>query len=1124
MRCPRCQAENREGARFCRECGTRFDVTCLSCGAKVEPGSKFCDSCGSNIPVSVAPPTLPSRFASPESYTPKHLAEKILTVRPDLEGERKQVTVLFADLKGSMEMVADRDPEDARKILDPVLERMMEAVHRYEGTVNQVMGDGIMALFGAPVAHEDHAVRACYAALRMQESVREYAEGVRRTEGIPLQIRVGLNSGEVVVRSIGNDLHMDYTAVGQTTHLAARLEQMAVPGSILISADTMVLAEGYAQIKPLGPVAIKGLEAPMEVYEVIGAMPVRSRMEAAAARGLTPFVGRHREVEALRHALAQAHAGHGQVVGVLGEPGVGKTRLFYEFTHSHVTQGWLLLETWSMSYGRATAYLPVLELLKAYFQLEPRDDARRLREKVTGKLLTLDPALQPNLPAFLALLDIPGEDPQWQALDPSQRRHRTLDALKRLVLRESQVQSLCLIVENLHWVDAETQAWLDSLIESLPTARLLLLVNFRPEYQHGWGHKTYYTQLRLDPLPPESAEELLQAILGADPSLQPLKRLLIEQTEGNPFFLEESIRTLVETHVLTGERGAYRLATALPNIQVPPTVQAVLAARMDRLPPEEKRLLQAAAVVGKDVPCPLLQVIAELPEEELRQGLTHLQAAEFLYEISLFPDPEYTFKHALTHQVAYGSLLHERRRMLHARLVGVIETLSPDRLAEQGEQLAHHALRGEVWEKAVTYLRQAGVKAFERSANREAVARFEQALAAFRHLPETRETLEDAIDLRFDLRASLVPLGEHERVFEYLSEAERLCESLDDPRRLGRVYDYMSYYFFITGRLAEARTFGQRAHAIAESVGDLPLQVTANLGLGMASVASGDYVEGERFFRGVVQLLAGDLSRERFGQAGFPAVLSRSWLALSLAERGEFCEGITYGQEGVRIAEAVAQPYSLIAVCWRLGYLYGVKGEYPQAIRLLERGLALSREWNIPVYAPIVSSSLGHVYAVSGRVPEGLLLLEQASTTYEAIGVRGLYSLGAARLGEAYLLADRIEDARACADRALMVARERGARGDEAYALRLLGEITSRGNSPDPETADNYYQQAMALGEELRIRPLVAHCHLGLGRLYVRTGKQQHAQEHLAAAIRMFQEMDMGFWLERAEAEVKGLG
>ena len=513
-----------------------------------------------------------------------------------------------------------------------------------------------------------------------------------------------------------------------------------------------------------------------------------------------------------------------------------------------------------------------------------------------------------------------------------------------------------------------------------------------------------------------------------------------------------------------------------------------------------------------------------MSEEDLRRILAYLQAAEFLYERTLFPDLEYTFRHALTHQVVYGSMLQERKKILHERVVQAIERLYPDRLSEQVERLAHHASRGEVWEKAARYLRQAGARAAARSAHREAVGLFEGALTAFRHLPETRETLEDAIDLRFDLRASLLPLGEHERVFEYLREAERLCESLDDPRRLGRVYDYMSYYFFIAGRLAEARTFGQRAHAIAETVEDLPLQVTANLGLGMASVVSGDYVEGERFFRGVVQLLAGDLSRERFGQSGFPAVLSRSWLARSLAERGEFCEGITHGQEGVRIAEAVAQPYSQIAACWRLGYLYGVKGEYPQAIRLLERGLALSREWNILLYAPAVSSSLGHVYALSGRVPEGLLLLEQASTTYEDMGVRGLDSLGAARLGEAYLLADRIEDARACADHALMVARERGARGDEAYALRILGEITSRGNSPDPETADTYYQQAMALGEELGIRPLVAHCHLGLGRLYLRTGKQQHAQEHLAAAIRMFHEMDMGFWLERAEAEVKGLG
>jgi class 3 adenylate cyclase len=602
------------------------------------------------------------RFTAPEGYTPKHLADKILTSKNAVEGERKQVTVVFADLKGSMELLADRDPEDARKLLDPVLERMMEAVHRYEGTVNQVMGDGIMALFGAPLAHEDHAVRACYAALLMQESVKRYAEEVHRTAGVPVHIRVGVNSGEVVVRSIGSDLHMDYTAVGQTTHLAARLEQMAMPGSILISPETLNLAEGFVVVKPLGERPVKGLERPIEVFEVVGAGTVRSRLQAAAARGLTRFVGRSAELEQLRQALERAGTGHGQIVAVVGEPGVGKSRLFWEFTHSHRTQGWLLVESSSVSYGKAMAFLPLIDLLRAYFQIEARDEARKIRERVTGKLFSLDRALEPSLPGLLWLLDVPVDDPQWQRLDPPQRRQQSLDGIKRLLLRESQVQPLLLLFEDLHWIDAETQALLDTVVESLPTARLLLMVNYRPEYQHAWGSKTYYRQLRIDPLPLESAEELLGGLLGNDVSLQPLKRLLIERTEGNPFFLEESVRTLVETKVLAGERGSYHLARSSSTLQIPATAQAILSARIDRLAPEDKRLLQAASVIGKDAPFTLLQAVAEGPEEQLRRGLANLQAAEFLYEARLFPDLEYTFKHALTHDVAYGSLLQERRR------------------------------------------------------------------------------------------------------------------------------------------------------------------------------------------------------------------------------------------------------------------------------------------------------------------------------------------------------------------------------------------------------------------------------------------------------------------------------
>ena len=776
--------------------------------------------------------------------------------------------MLFADLKGSMELLADRDPEEARQLLDPVLERMIEAVHRYEGTVNQVMGDGIMALFGAPIAHEDHAVRACYAALRMQETVTRYGDEMQRSHGVPVQIRVGLNSGAVVVRAIDSSLHMDYTAVGQTTHLAARMEQMAKPGSVLTTGETLRLAEGFVQVKALGPVAVKGLADPVEVFELVGAGSTRTRLQAFAARGLTRFVGRQAEFEALRQALERAGTSHGQVVAVIGEPGVGKTRLVYEFTRSHHTHDWLVLESSSVSYGKATAYLPVRDLLKAYFQIDDRDDGRKMREKLTGKLLTLDAALGPTLPAFLTLLDVPVEDRHWQDLDPAQRRQRTLEAIKGLLLRESQVQPLLLVFENLHWIDAETQAVLDSLIESLPTARLLLLVNYRPEYQHGWGNKTYYTQLRLDPLPPASAEELLQALLGDDPSLVPLKRLLIERTEGNPFFLEESVRALVETGVLVGERGAYRLAKPLESLQVPATVQAVLAARIDRLPPEEKRLLQTAAVIGTEVPFALLQAIAELSEEELRRGLGHLQAAEFLYETSLFPELEYTFKHALTHEVAYGSLLQERRRALHARIVEASERLYADRLTEQAERLAQHALRGEVWDKAVAYCRQAGTKALARSALREAVACFEQALAALTHLPESRATQEQAIDLRFDLRNALWSLGEIRQMLDSLREAATLAEALDDQPRLGRVSAYMCRYFREMGDHDGAVASGQHALAVAETLGDFALQVMAHHFLGVAYHILGDHRRAMGLLRSNVESLAGDLLRERFGLAG----------------------------------------------------------------------------------------------------------------------------------------------------------------------------------------------------------------------------------------------------------------
>jgi class 3 adenylate cyclase/predicted ATPase len=792
--------------------------TCAGCGTTLAAPAKFCSECGRPALVTPAEP----QHATPDAYTPRHLADKILTARGSLEGERKQITVLFADMKGSMELLAERDPEEARELLDPVLERMMEAVHRYEGTVNQVMGDGIMALFGAPLAHEDHAVRACYAALDMLTAIRRYGEELRRTQGVNLQIRIGLNSGEVVVRAIANDLRMDYTAVGQTTHLAARMEQLADPGTILLTGETLRLAEGYVEVRPLGPIPIKGLDARVEVYEMRAASPQPSRLFAAATRGLTRFVGRETEMERVRAALERAAAGHGQVVAIVGEPGVGKSRLVWEIVRSHRAHGWLTIQGASVSYGRATLHLPLVSLLKGYFRIQDRDDQREIREKVIGKLIALDEALKDTLPALLGLLDVHVEDPAWHGLEPPQRRQLTLDAIRRLVLRESQVQPLLMVFEDLHWIDTETQALLDSLVEILPAIRAMLLVNYRPEYRHPWADTAHYTHLRLDPLPQESTGELLEALLGRDPELQALERHLIDRTGGNPFFLEESVRTLVETGVLVGERGAYRLAKAFQATLVPPTVQAVLASRVDRLPPDAKRLLQAAAVIGTDVPYPLLQAIAEMSDEALHDGLAHLQAAEFLYDTTRSPDREYTFKHALTHEVVYRSLLHERRTALHGRIVEAFEALYADRLGQHVERVAHHAVQGRLWEKAVRYLRESGIKAEARSALREAIDSFQQALEAIRHLPESPSTLADALDLRILLGPPLITLrgGPAAEVEASYADALALCDRLDDTVRRYPVLWGLWYTAFAQGRDVTASERGQRLLELAEAGGD----------------------------------------------------------------------------------------------------------------------------------------------------------------------------------------------------------------------------------------------------------------------------------------------------------------
>ncbi len=1063
------------------------------------------------MPVAASGQIVSLPLVSPYFSAAPSAAQAIFSSDTALEGERKQVTVLFSDVQGSTEYIADRDPEDARRLLDPILERMMEAVDRYEGTVNQVMGDGIQALFGAPIAYEDHAVRACYAALKMQELIKRYANEVRRTEGLPLQIRVGLNSGEVLVRSLGSELHTNYSAHGETTHLAARMEQMAIPGTVLISSRTYQLAEGYVLTQPLGPMFVRGLSAPVETHQLLGAVAV-SRLQALANRGLTRFVGREAEFDQLRQALDRAHAGHGQILALVGEPGVGKSRLIQEFIHSEHAQNWRIFEARAVSYGAAASYFPVTEFLKGYFQLSASDDALAIREKVTSKLLGLDDTLLSTLPALLTLVGLPPEDMQSSTSDPPQRRQRTLDAFKRLLFRESEVQPLLIVLEDLHSIDPETQVLIDGIVDGLPGARVLLLVNFRPEYRHGWASKSYYTQVRIDPLVPDSAGELLNTLIGTDIGLEPLKRFLIEKTGGTPFFLEESVRALIETGVLSGEPADYHATKSISDLKIPVTIEALLTSRIDRLPPRDKRLLQAAAVVGYRVPRNILQAVGDLAPEVLREALKRLQAAEFLYETNLFPDIEYTFKHALIHDAAYQMLSADRRRTLHAAALIAGEQLYADKLFEKADWLAFHAFRAQVWDRAVIHLQAAADLEIARAANRVAVQHLENALVAIDHLP-AGDRATRAIDLRIALRHALTPLGRVQQTLDCLGAAEVLANELSDRSRLGRVVSFTANCLVLQARYAEALQTGERALNIAREVGDHRLELPTNMYLARARLARGEYRLAIGAFKEIINTLESKPFDDFHGLPVLPAAFARSHLAAGLAEVGAFEEAAEHATEAARRADAIGQPDSIMWAYWSIGSVALSRGASGEAVIVFDRLLDVCRTHDLDAYASQIMAALGRTMARVGQVKEGLALLEKAVVRDASAEPQMTRSTTLTALAEAFLLAGELEKALSVATDAVQRTSAHEERGAEAYACWLLGTIQSaRGIDLDAATA--MFERATAIAGELGLMPLLAHCDLGSGDRHERRGLQQEARELWDRGQRKLDQLGMKRWFK----------
>ena len=711
---------------------------------------------------------------------------------------------------------------------------------------------------------------------------------------------------------------------------------------------------------------------------------------------------------------------------------------------------------------------------------------------------------------------------RFGAMDPQQRRRRTLDAVKRVLIRESQRQPLLIVFEDLHWIDSETQAFLDGFVESLPLSRILLLVDYRPEYSHGWSDRSFYSHLHVDPLNPTSAEELLQHLLGRNKDLLPLRQLLAERTVGNPFFAEESVRSLVEEGVLLGEKGAYRPSLKIDEIRIPSTVQNVVADRIDRLPIAEKHLLQTAAVIGVIVPLPLLRAVAGLTEDELQGQLAHLQAAEFLYESNLFPQLEYTFKHALTNEVAYGALLHEHKTSLHAKIVSALEKSVTDNLRDHIETLAHHAFHSEAWDKAVFYLKEAGAKAVSRSSFRNALLWYEQALKALRCLPIGLDTLRDAVDLRVIIRNALFVLGDFQQGIRYLEEAKEAAIALNDQARLGTIFNLMTAHWNLAGNSERAIVSAKEALDHTRAPENIDLHIVAHYFLGVAHHNLGQY-ECAVEVLGLALPLIGNRKFELFGTTGSVYVICRVWLARALAQLGRFTEAAPYADDAIRAAEESSHPYSIAYAYYGAGILFLIKGDFDRSIAMLERGLAVCDAAEIPAQRPLVASCLGAAYAFVGRLDEAHRLLESAVEHTASMRRLAGQAIRVAWLSGAYMLAGRTDEAEALTTRGLELAAESKDRGSQAWLLAILADLSSRRSPLNVEQVKADYGIALALAREIKMRPLQAHCHLGIGNLYAQVEKDAEARDELLGAVDLYKAMSMPYWLSKAEAALAKL-
>ena len=1045
----------------------------------------------------------------PPAGLPAAKVAPLTPVSREAPTERRQLTIIACNMVNTVAFSALLDPEDMRDLITTFHKVVADVVSRFDGFVAQYLNDGVRVYFGYPAAGEHDTEQAVRAGLAICGAI----SGLRVASGAALQARVGIATGLVVVVDDA-DRRM---AIGETPDVATRLQAAATPGTVIIAAGTHRLVGKMFDCRPLGVGETRGLPQSAQAWQVIGEAADVSRFEARRSGGLSPFVGRLEEIELLLRRWEQAKSGEGRVVLLSGEPGIGKSRIVENLLAKIGAEPPARLRYFCSPHHAHSTLYPFIAKLAQAAGFAPASDSRARLDRLEALLRPTSKNVSRDVSLFAELLGVPADERYPPlAASPQQKREMILTAFVDRLDGMAARGAVLIVFEDAHWIDPTSLELLDRMVARVANLPVLLVITFRPELEPTWIGQPHVTTLPLSRLGRRDSASIIGGVAREKALPDTVVEQVLAQADGVPLFIEELTTTLLESGSLRETADSYVLAGTLSPLAIPTTLQASLSARLDRLG-LAKDVAVIGAAIGREFSHDLVAAVSPLAPEDLDAALERLVASGLVYRRGVPPDTAYSFKHALVQDAAYATMLKSRRRQLHADIAKTMDERFPALAESQPEVVARHFTEGGIAREAVGYWVKAGRLAQARWANREAVEFFEQALQIVEGLPKGREKLEQAIDLRFDVKRSLNQLGEFDRILDYLHEADVPARALGDQQRLGQLAVHFCHALALAGDMKGAIAAGEEAQAVADSLGDVPLQVTGSLYTGAACLWSGDYRRAEDLLLKVMRLTKGELSRERFGMPGIPAVIARAYLIWILADQGRFGEGIVQGQDGMRLAEALDDPYNLAHVCWYLGYLHATKGDFDRAAGLLERGLEVAREANQTYVAVLLTGMLGRVYALLGRSEEGIALLERGLGALEAMGHRIGQPNFLVFLGEACLLGDRPADALRFLKRARTLSRESSQRGREATAVRLLGDAAARCDSP--KEALGHYRDALALAEEIGMRPLIAHCHHGLGKLYRSTGDAQRAEKHFTAATTLYRDLDMPFWLERAETE-----